>query len=230
MEGFGLLDLPGATIGRREPCRHIWSRLVAPLQAKGIEPVTGLPRSLVDIMARVDSDEAYNDLQAWTPQEKAEHVLQYPFWEAFRLMLLLVNQDLVLLQHSSDDNSTAANQKSPPPTSSGADTEYVVMRILSCIKALQTLDVDDPFRIPLQNCIIWPLFTAALHTEADSHARALVAHEFQAFVNRRNKLVDRTAWAVIGEVWARRAQHRALHPLEVAHEFATDIGVELHLY
>ena len=229
VEGIGLLDLPGATLGRRRACQHIWSRLVTPLGARGIEPVTGLPRSLINIMARVDAPEASRDLIAWVPQERAEHVLQYPYWEAFRLMLLLINQDLIRLQQPSDSTTSFA-EESPPLMSPDAKTESLVMRILASVKALQNVEIEDPFRIPLQNCILWPLFTAALHTDAISPTRELLAHQFQAFVARRNKLVDRTAWTVLVEVWARRDADVKLHALQVANDFVFDMGVELHLY
>lgn len=221
VEGIGLLDLPGATLGRRNPCRHIWRRLITPLQRSGIEPTTGLPRSLLDIMAHMDIPEAEEELLSWTPSDRAEHVLQYPFWEAFRLTTMLMSRSLTSVKKS---DSLPRQEHSLD-----ANTESIVMRILSCIKALQSA-TEDPFHIPLRCCILWPLFTAALHTDAASPTRALFSQEYRTFLGLRNKPVDRTAWAVLLEVWTQRDSDPTLQPLKIAHDFASDMGVELHLY
>ncbi|KPI41935.1 uncharacterized protein AB675_5301 [Cyphellophora attinorum] len=217
VEGAGLLDLPGATLGRRNPCRRIWSRLVAPLARGGIEPVSGLPRSLLDIIAKLgEGQNVKPQLLDWTPDVKAEHSLQYPFWEAFRLTILLA-------QHASREVSGSSDNVQ------SAETDSLVMRILSCVKMLRDT-TDDSFQIPLRDCVLWPLFTAALHTDGGTSTRTLLTKEYQAFLDRRNKLVDRTAWSILQEVWARRDMNSTLHPLELANEFTYDMGIELHLY
>jgi hypothetical protein len=225
VEGAGLLDLPGATLGRRNPCRRIWSRLVAPLGRAGIEPVSGLPRSLLNVIALGDEEDVEQQLLSWTPDVEAEHSLQYPFWEAFRSTFLLICNDLRTLSQSAAQGVLRSRHETD-----AAKTDSLVMRILSCVRMLQGGTTDDRFRIPLHDCVLWPLFTAALHTNEGTLTRTLSMQEYGAFLDRRNKLVDRTAWSILQEVWARRDVDSTLRPLELANVFTYDMGIELHLY
>lgn len=221
VEGIGLLDLPVITLGRRNPCKHIWRRYVTPIKRQGIEPTTGLPRSFIDIMACLNSPEAEDMLLSWSPSDKAQHILQYQFWEAFRLAIILVCRDVSPKANTDCQDRETASLES--------DTESIIMRILSNIQALQNA-TDDPFHPPLRYCIIWPLFIAALHTDNQSATRPLLVKEFEAFVETRNKPIDRTALAILLEVWTQRESMPSLSPYELAYKFATEMEVELHFY
>jgi hypothetical protein len=146
VETAGLLDLPGATIWTRFASRGLWTRFVTPVQSPGVEPTSGLPRSLLNLMADLYSLDIESRLLCWTP-EPAEHVLQYHFWEAFRLSSLLNSRGLrhlassqVACIYGDDEPSIAYTPNS--------DTESLVMRILSCIDSLRNA-ADDPFPTPL---------------------------------------------------------------------------------
>ncbi|KPM45193.1 hypothetical protein AK830_g1360 [Neonectria ditissima] len=71
LEVMGVMDLPNLVLGRLTPCLGIWKRLRR-AQATwggenmgGIEIVTGLPRSLLDILAFSDEPTVEQDLWLW---------------------------------------------------------------------------------------------------------------------------------------------------------------------
>lgn len=222
VEGVGLLDLPGLTIGRRNPSRHMWQRFITPTRRRGIEPTIGLPRSLIDLMAQMDLPEAESQLLLWTPSDEVEHVLQYHYWEACRLATILCSRALA---PSTKPVTGEPSERTKLP----CDTESLVMRIFACIHSLRDA-ANDPFQTPLYLCTMWPMFIAALHTESGSTSRDLLAKEFEAFVAKRNLAVDRLGYAILLEVWTKRELNPALVPFEVAQTFAYDMQVEVHLY
>jgi hypothetical protein len=215
VEACGLLDMPGFTLGRRNPCKRIWSRFVTPLHKSGIEPTSGLPRSLLDIQAWGDSPGAEHELLMWQP-DKAEHIIQYHFWEAFRLGTLLLHRSLRAVNGAYRDAN--ANSR-----------EYLVMGIFASVNALRNAS-KDPFRTPLRRGLLFPLWIAALNTEDNSESRSIASREFEAFVAERDFPVDRMAWAALLEVWTQRRSDPELSPFAVADEFINEMGVELHLY
>ncbi|KAK2072370.1 hypothetical protein P8C59_006727 [Phyllachora maydis] len=118
LEVLGVMDMPGFVVGRRTPCMGIWRRVRrAALQATGrrrggVETVSGLPRSMLDILAMAEPDEegrkpedgdkdgAGDDgdrsrafdveraLWLW-PGEVGEHLLQQQLWDAWRYAAML---------------------------------------------------------------------------------------------------------------------------------------------
>jgi hypothetical protein len=219
LEACALLDLPGFTIGRRNPSRQLWSRFVLPLRRTGIEPVTGLPRSLLDILSCIDSPGTRHALLSWTPA-KADHVIQYHMWEVFRLAGLLLNGCLRL--SSEDGIGSDVQDKS-------GENENLTMRLYSNIQSLKNVPYD-PFRNPLRRCILYPLWIAALLTDDGSVIRQLFFDEFKSFVSDRGYPVDHAAWSVLLEAWSIRRQEPGLSPLIVADNVASEKEIELHLF
>lgn len=215
VEACGLLDMPGFTLGRRNPCKRLWARYVAPFERTGIEPTTGLPRSLLDIQAWLDSPHAKHKLLLWK-SEKAEYAIQYSYWEAFRLGLILLHLSL----HAVNGDYVPGN---------GGETENLIIGILAFIAALRK-DDGNLFKIPLRRCVLFPLFIAALNTEEGSELRSTSSQEFEAFVVERGFSVDHIAWSTLLEVWSQRRNDQKLAPYAVADRFVNSMGLELHLY
>ncbi|RDW70504.1 uncharacterized protein DSM5745_08015 [Aspergillus mulundensis] len=226
IENIGLLDLPAMTIGRRTPCLEIWFRCVMPLGRTGIEPTSGLPRTLLDIYSNIGSPSAETQFTLWTPG-KAEIIIQYQYWEAYRLAGIIVARSLFYIDtwqgHTSSNgcsNRLALDD----------DIESLICRILACAKALRTAKEEDPFQNPLYHCILAPLFMAALSAPASSACRDPAAEEFKNFVDERNHPVDQALWGIVLEVWDRQRERPQCVPLSLANEFAQEMEIELHLY
>lgn len=166
VESCGLLDMPGSTLGWRNPCKRIWSRFVTPFQRKEIDPTTGLSRSLQDIIAWLDSPGAEHELLLWQP-EKAEHVIQYHFWEAYRLGTLLLHRSLRAV-HGAYSTTTANDTAN----------EFLIMGVFASVHAVRNVR-NDPFRMPLRRCLLFPLWIAVLNTEQGTEARNIASQEFE---------------------------------------------------
>jgi hypothetical protein len=140
LEVLGVMDLPSMVIGRINPSIGVW-KLFRRLQddreegrATGIEVVSGIPRSLIDIFASiVDNDPEYTENRFWAWPGQVGESLQCHYWECWRLAGILevrrrrrMERKAIGLQDRDDDML----RKAP-------DTEVVLCRLISSIDALQ---------------------------------------------------------------------------------------------
>ena len=88
LEVMGVMDMPCLALGRQRPPIGIWRRFCQPTGPRhGIELVTGLPRSLLDLLAGIGFDTTEQSFWDW-PGE-AGNFLQHYLWEAYRLAGIL---------------------------------------------------------------------------------------------------------------------------------------------
>ena len=83
VEVIGLLDFPTVTIGAIDSRHRIWSRFVAPHGRNGIEPTSGLPRTLLDILSSIDlPNPSFETAMLLWPGERGDSQAQYHLWDA----------------------------------------------------------------------------------------------------------------------------------------------------
>ncbi|KAF4966397.1 hypothetical protein FSARC_5906 [Fusarium sarcochroum] len=139
LEVLGVMDLPSMVIGRTNPPIGIW-KLLRRLQdgqkdgrVDGIEVVSGLPRSLLDIFAGMtDNDPEYTESRFWTWPGQIGEYLQCHYWDCWRLSGILEVRRRQKMERKArgipgPDNGTFK----PAP-----ETEVVLCRLIASIDAL----------------------------------------------------------------------------------------------
>lgn len=99
LEVIGVMNLPGIVFGRKTPKIGFWERLrEAELETcqglmSGVETLTGLPRSLLDILAYTEHDPA--QLELWNWHGEMGDSLQAQLWDAWRYAGILYREHVV---------------------------------------------------------------------------------------------------------------------------------------
>lgn len=96
LESLGVMDLPSFVLGRNSPTIGIWKSFRIAQgswnqgRLDGVEPVTGIPRSLLDIFAAV-AEEPGDDiaLRFWSWQDGGGDTTQCRLWDCWRLSGIL---------------------------------------------------------------------------------------------------------------------------------------------
>ncbi|KAM0345683.1 hypothetical protein ACHAPU_006338 [Fusarium lateritium] len=144
---MAIMDIPTFVRGRDTPTLGIWGHLRAGQIATtaglvdGVESVSGLPRSLLDIIARIGNPNVEEEFAAWPGHEGS--VPHCHLWEAFRLAGILL--------------SRRQKRVTPPlPTN-----EVLVCRLVATLDALyETRHRQRYNHILATNSILYP-YTAA---------------------------------------------------------------------
>jgi hypothetical protein len=139
LEVLGVMDLPSMVIGRTNPPIGVW-KLLRRLQddtqegrAEGIEVVSGVPRSLLDIFSGlVDNDPEYTEGRFWAWPGDIGESLQVHYWESWRLSGILEVRRRQRMERKARgilgrDDETPKNHP---------DTEVVLCRLIASIDAL----------------------------------------------------------------------------------------------
>ncbi|KAI9167926.1 Beauvericin cluster-specific repressor BEA4 [Paramyrothecium foliicola] len=161
LEAMAVMDLPTFVRGRHTVTIGIWAQMRAAQDAYngghrrgGVETLSGLPRSLLDIFAMIQRDEAEAEFLAW-PGEIGE----VPFchlWEAYRLAGILTSRRL---RDTANDGSPRRNLRDLDPTAS----DILVGRLIAALDALcETRDRPEYADILAQNSIFYPYVAARL--------------------------------------------------------------------
>ncbi|KAF4435129.1 Transcriptional regulatory pro-1 [Fusarium acutatum] len=125
LEVLGVMDLPSSVIGRVNPSIGVW-KLFRRLQddrdegrATGVEVVSGIPRSLLDIFASImDNDPEYTETRFWD-------------WPGqVGILEIRRRQRMERKARGLPDREDGTSRKGP-------DTEVVLCRLISSIDALQ---------------------------------------------------------------------------------------------
>ncbi|CEI67740.1 unnamed protein product [Fusarium venenatum] len=134
-------------VGRDTPTLSIWGYLRAGQAATpeglvgGVESISGIPRSLLDIIARIGIPTAEEEFAAWPGHEGS--VPHCHLWEAFRLAGILLSRRQNHISNSSPTN------------------EVLVCRLVATLDALYETRHREEYRhILATNSILYP-YTAA---------------------------------------------------------------------
>ncbi|KAJ5275165.1 hypothetical protein N7497_005778 [Penicillium chrysogenum] len=160
LEVMGVLDLACFSVGRQAPEIGIWRRYCQPAALRfGIEPVSGLPRTLLDILAGIGAETTEQTLWDWPGQPGS--FLQCYLWEAHRLAgILIIRKRANTSATPTSNNSISAWRQ---PAKCPADTSVLVARILASLDALRLASVERPTEdVFIKNAILFPMFVAGL--------------------------------------------------------------------
>ncbi|EXM14409.1 hypothetical protein V3481_015319 [Fusarium oxysporum f. sp. vasinfectum] len=139
LEILGLMDLPSVVIGRITLPIGVWKlhrRLLDDCpdgRADGIEIVSGLPRSLLDIFAgMVDNDPEYTEGRFWAWPGQIGESLQCHYWECWRLSGILE----VRRRQRMDKKAEGIQGQDGDIAKATPETEVILCRLISSIDAL----------------------------------------------------------------------------------------------
>jgi hypothetical protein len=164
LEVLGVMDIPSMVIGRSGEPIGVW-KLLRRLQddfpegrAEGIEVVSGLPRSLLDIFAGlVDNDPEYTETRFWSWPGEVGESLQVHLWEAWRFSGILEIRRRKRMERK------ARGIYDEVPNNNHPDTEVVLCRLIASIDALQKA-YEEPHNQDLlvHNGLPYPVINAGL--------------------------------------------------------------------
>ncbi|KAJ5659369.1 hypothetical protein N7507_005820 [Penicillium longicatenatum] len=161
VEVMGVMDLPFFSVGRQTPCIGIWRRYCQPATPReGVEPVSGLPRTLVDLFAGICIDTTEQSFWDW-PGEPGGFLHCY-LWEAYRLAGILT-----LRRHARAEERQSRDMRSfsawRQPSACPADATILVTRILANLDALRLACDERPAEESfIKNAIQFPIVVAGL--------------------------------------------------------------------
>lgn len=169
LEVMGVMDLPCFSVGRQTPppavsrqipCIGIWRWYCQPAAPRlGVEPVSGLPRTLLDIFAGIGIDTTEQHFVDWSGEPGS--FLQYYLWEAHRLAGILSLRRHIRAVRNDGDACEVSNLQEP--NTCPADATILVGRILANLDALRLASAERPTEdVFIQNAVIYPTFVAGL--------------------------------------------------------------------
>ncbi|KAI5288885.1 hypothetical protein KEM52_000991, partial [Ascosphaera acerosa] len=158
-EVLGYYDLPSFTINRRAPRLDIWqSFCMQHADRNSVEPVSGLPRSLLDIFATLEDADCEERFWYWHGREGS--VMQVHLWDAHRFAGMLKHREIMNdfrqgIKGMDDILYEPSDSKLPP---SGVILSRLVASLSVIFRCYTQPDSKDPHLI--MNSISYPLFIA----------------------------------------------------------------------
>lgn len=207
LEVMGVMDIPSMVIGRVGPPVGIW-KLMRNLQdgqkggrVDGIEVVSGLPRSLLDIFASIlENDVEFTESRLWAwPGEIGEY-LQCHLWDCWRYSGILdVRRRTRMRQSGQAVPSTPAQAAAPA-------SELVLCRLIASMDALnRSFELPQNEHLLCHNGMMYPLVTASLEVELlkrHPYWRRTLIEVRQAFLRRDSFKLVKVTFNLLDEVWA----------------------------
>ncbi|KAM5352834.1 hypothetical protein ACJ41O_005556 [Fusarium nematophilum] len=229
---IGVMDLPFFVFGRRTAPLGFWRRL-RKAQSRwrggkttgGVEMISGLPRSLLDILAR--ADEPSVEMELWNWCGEIGEYLQAQLWEAWRYAAILFvrkyagREDDKKVDHDRDRDSGGEAR----PLQCPASHEYLLWRLISNLHTLMLgLQQPEARTFLFGNAAFWPYLVARCefsllmdHPEWE----ATLSHLW-VYINDSDEAAHvRIANSMIKEAWERGDETCNLHEIALAR------GIEL---
>ncbi|KAI1078609.1 hypothetical protein F5B20DRAFT_547728 [Whalleya microplaca] len=176
LEVLAIMDMPSFVIGRVNPSIGLWRRFREAQtrwdqgKLRGVELVSGLPRSLLDIFAHITDDDRELETELWQWPGEIGEFLQCQLWECYRFAGVLRVRRRRLQEQSSQVYQAGqhprlaaiSNDQARYPATHYTD-ELVLCRLFSCMEAL-CYGMQRPECEPLLvfNAILYPLVEASL--------------------------------------------------------------------
>ncbi|KAF4537474.1 uncharacterized protein LTHEOB_1665 [Lasiodiplodia theobromae] len=179
LEVMGIMDLPGFVLGRTTTHLGFWRRFRSAQQRQrqqrgdkegtevegeendGIEPVSGLPRSLLDLFARADEPGAETRFWLWPGGggETDGEFVQAQLWDAWRYA--------GILDHRRRWRGRSAGAAREDASGAGVivipSTERLLFRLLSCLEAVRLgLEQPECGHLLVGNGTFYPFVMASL--------------------------------------------------------------------
>ncbi|KAF7523221.1 hypothetical protein G7054_g11848 [Neopestalotiopsis clavispora] len=222
LEVVGLLDLPHFTLNRMNKPLHIWDQFVAPYNVTGIEETSGLPYSLLNILADISLPDTEEKLLAW-PGEVCQDLVQIHLWEAYRTAAILHSRMLKTKPGRWNLHNGTGNTKQ------GLSNPILLMKSFASVQAICD-SKTEAFARPLASAVLYPLFVASICTQESTHERSIAKTLFHAFRNQWERLENQLEWEFVLEIWERSRRQTETSPLDLATKFAEELNIEVHLY
>jgi hypothetical protein len=203
------MDIPFFTLNRITPSLNMWKLHIQANKTEGIEETSGLPYTLITLLANLDSPDAESDLLAW-PGELGDDFIHIHLWEAFKYAGVL--------------HSRALNDSIP----SRVKTEVLRMKVFAAIQAIISTGGFN-FHETLAKAILYPLFIAGLLAENEKDQR-LTRVGFQYLLRSGDEKVEQMLMDIVTKVWKKGKDGNAASRLMMATEAAAELNVEIHLY
>lgn len=228
IEVMGVMDLPTFSVGRQNACIGIWHRYCRGIgYGEEIESVSGLPRSLLDIIAGIGYGTVEEDFLNW-PGEQGSF-LQCYLWEAHRLAGILA---LRRFEGRPGGNVRRSRSGSPHNPATPPKTGVLVTQALANLDAIRRGCAGPGTSHGLiMNAVNYPLFFAGLELSTlDQHNewKELIRNFYCDNGERRDR--ERRDGAqyqlllkLLGEFWRRNDSAMDVNGL------AGDMGMELGL-
>ncbi|KAF5599117.1 hypothetical protein FPCIR_2513 [Fusarium pseudocircinatum] len=216
LEAVGLLDIPFFTLNRITPSLEIWKSYVQPHKHSGVEQISGIPYSLMNLLANMDSTTIEQDLLQW-PGELGDEFAQIHLWEAFRLTGILHSR--CLADHHQD-------QTTPPRTN--ISTEILRMKVFASIQAIIGIGTFN-FRLSLARAILYPLFIAGILAES-AQEQQLTRVAFQYIMQKGQEGTEQIIMDIVAKVWKNGKGGNEASKLMIATEATAELNAEIHLY
>ncbi|KAF5003723.1 hypothetical protein FDECE_9745 [Fusarium decemcellulare] len=216
VEVVALLDIPCFTVNRISRSLDVWKMHVGPNRQLGIEQTSGLPYTLITLLADLGSLQAEECLLQW-PGELGSDFIQIHLWDAFRYAGILHSRALL------GDMQHPHSQSTSKPR-----TEVLRMKAFAAIQAI----VDSgafTFRQPLARAILYPLFISGLLAENELEQR-LTRIAFQHLTEDGQETTDKVALNIVMKIWETGKGRSESSKLGLALELAAERNVEIHLY
>jgi hypothetical protein len=183
METISVLDFPNFVLGRVSPSRGLWKRFRY-LQSSwddrydgGVEPVTGLPRTMLDLLAPdpMDNEEEVNrreeQLWNWVGQTSSS-LWACQLWECYRYagILAIRHQRSLLYRnlHPRAGTNLSLHVQTNPDAATVPGTDIVLFRLLSSLNAVLNERYCSGSHTSLQvhHLALYPLVYASLQVSA----------------------------------------------------------------
>ncbi|KAJ5964317.1 uncharacterized protein N7479_004193 [Penicillium vulpinum] len=217
LEVMGVMDLTCFSVGRQAPEIGIWRRYCQPTAPRyGIEPVSGIPRTLLDIFSGIGAETTEQTLWDW-PGEPGSF-LQCYLWEAHRLAGILTVRKQANTSSPIPDNKISAWRH---PGKCSAETYVLVARILASLDALRLALIERPTEdVYITNATLFPMFVAGLEVSIMCRKP-----EWQEII--RKTLIDshqsEILLSLLEELWQKEDPNLSVH------ELARQRGLEMGL-
>ncbi|KAK7571046.1 hypothetical protein V3481_007115 [Fusarium oxysporum f. sp. vasinfectum] len=208
IEVLGVMDLPSMVIGRINPSIGVW-KLLRRLQdgreqgrTNGVEVVSGVPRSLLDIFAGMaDNDPEYTEgrLRSW-PGHVGES-LQCHLWESWRLAGILE----IRRRQRMERKARGLEKRDDDTSKQTPHTEVVLCRLISAIDALQRAYQEPRNQhLLVHNGLKYPVFYASLEVpllKMHSAWKRTLDEVRSSFFSKDSFALTRVLFHFLDEAW-----------------------------
>ncbi|KAI9040533.1 Zn(II)2Cys6 transcription factor [Aspergillus affinis] len=163
LEVMGVMDLPSFAIGRQNPSLGFWRRYCRDrieYVPNNVEVVSGLPRSLLDILSCIGEGGATEE-DFWDWPGAQGTLLQCQLWEAYRLAGILTIRYAQLHSPPGQLEQLPLSRPKVLP-----ETNVIVLRIISSLDAVSRGSTEIVGKDSLVlNAIHYPSFVVALQVD-----------------------------------------------------------------
>jgi hypothetical protein len=179
IETISVLDFPNFVLGRVSPSRGLWKRF-RQLQNNwddryngGIEPVTGLPRTLLDHLApeleetEADTHEREHLLWHWIGQTSSS-LWKGQLWDCYRYAGILAIRHQRSLLHRKALASSGLQPLPNADVTEGPPTDIVLFRLLCSLNAVlnERYHSGSHASLQVQHLALYPLVYGSLQISA----------------------------------------------------------------